>query len=59
MKAMLIELVCPTSSPIQPVIPETRRKPKLIWLDTGNLITINTSIGKKLQKTLGFIGKKL
>ena len=58
-KAMLMELVYPTSSPIQPVIPETRRKPKLIWFDTGNLITINTSIGKKLQKTLGFIGKKL
>ena len=26
---------------------------------TDKLITINTSIGKKLQKTLGFIGKKL
>ena len=34
-KAMLMELVYPTSSPIQPVIPETRRKPKLIWFDTG------------------------
>ena len=34
-KAMLMELVYPTSSPILPVIPETRRKPKLIWFDTG------------------------
>lgn len=34
-KAMLMELVYPTSSAILPVIPETRRKPKLIWFDTG------------------------
>ena len=57
MKAMLIELVCPTSSPIQPVIPETRRKPKLIWFDTGNLITINTSIGKSCKKHLVLLEK--
>ena len=41
------------------IVPETRRKPTLVWFDTGDLITINTSIGKKLQKVLGIIGKKL
>ena len=34
-KAMLLELVYPVSSTQMPVIPETRRMPKLIWLDTG------------------------
>lgn len=34
-KAMLLELVYPVSSPQMPVIPETKRKPKLIWFDTG------------------------
>lgn len=34
-KAMLLELVYPVSSTQMPVIPETRRMPKLIWFDTG------------------------
>ncbi len=34
-KAMLLELVYPTSSTKMPAIPETKRKPKLIWFDTG------------------------
>lgn len=34
-KAMLLELVYPVSSTQLPVIPETRRMPKLIWFDTG------------------------
>ena len=34
-KAMLTELVYPTTSALLPAIPELRRKPKLIWLDTG------------------------
>ena len=34
-KAMLLELVYPSSSPQQPIIPEMGRKPKLIWFDTG------------------------
>lgn len=34
-KAMLLELVYPVSSTQMPVIPETKRKPKLIWFDTG------------------------
>lgn len=34
-KAMLLELVYPVSSAQLPVIPETKRKPKLIWFDTG------------------------
>ena len=32
---MLLELVYPSSSPQQPIIPEMGRKPKLIWFDTG------------------------
>ena len=34
-KAMLLELVYPVSSTQMPIIPETRRMPKLIWFDTG------------------------
>ena len=34
-KAMLLELVYPVSSTQMPVIPETRRMPKLNWFDTG------------------------
>lgn len=34
-KAMLLELVYPVSSVQMPIIPETRRMPKLIWFDTG------------------------
>ena len=34
-KAMLIELVYPTTHSEAPVITELRRQPKLIWLDTG------------------------
>ena len=34
-KALLLELVYPVSSTQMPVIPETRRMPKLIWFDTG------------------------
>lgn len=34
-KAMLTELVYPTSATQIPIIGEQKRKPKLIWLDTG------------------------
>ncbi len=34
-KSMLLELVYPTSTTKMPAIPETKRKPKLIWFDTG------------------------
>lgn len=34
-KAMLLELVYPTTSVDVPAIGETRRQPKLVWLDTG------------------------
>ena len=34
-KAMLLELVYPTTHTEAPVITELRRQPKLIWLDTG------------------------
>lgn len=34
-KALLLELVYPTSETKLPVLPDYRKKPKLIWLDTG------------------------
>lgn len=34
-KAMLLELVYPTTSTLLPAWGETRRAPKLLWLDTG------------------------
>jgi predicted AAA+ superfamily ATPase len=34
-KAMLLELVFPTSGVQMPLIPNSRQHPKLIWLDTG------------------------
>ena len=34
-KAMLLELVFPTSSTLMPLIPNYRQHPKLIWFDTG------------------------
>jgi predicted AAA+ superfamily ATPase len=34
-KAMLLELVYPVTNTVVPAIPETKRQPKLIWLDTG------------------------
>ena len=34
-KAMLLELVYPATNTDVPAMPETKRQPKLIWLDTG------------------------
>lgn len=34
-KALLLELVYPTSETRLPVLPDFRKKPKLIWMDTG------------------------
>ena len=34
-KAMLLELVYPTQTTVIPVMPQLRRRPKLIWFDTG------------------------
>jgi predicted AAA+ superfamily ATPase len=34
-KAMLLELVFPTSTTRMPLLPNRRQRPKLIWLDTG------------------------
>ena len=34
-KAMLLELLFPTSSTRMPLMPNFRQRPKLIWLDTG------------------------
>lgn len=34
-KTMLLELVYPTTETSLPIIPDLRKKPKLLWLDTG------------------------
>lgn len=46
-KAMLTELVYPTSSPLIPIIPELSRKPKLIWFDTG-LVTYQAHVRNEI-----------
>lgn len=46
-KAMLLELVYPVSSTQLPVIPETKRAPKLIWFDTG-LVNYQAGIRKEI-----------
>lgn len=46
-KAMLLELTYPVSSTMLPIIPETKRMPKLIWFDTG-LVNYQAGIRKKI-----------
>ena len=46
-KAMLLELVYPVSSTQLPIIPETKRMPKLIWFDTG-LVNYQAGIRKDI-----------
>lgn len=46
-KAMLLELVYPVSSTQLPVIPETKRMPKLVWFDTG-LVNYQAGIRKEI-----------
>lgn len=46
-KAMLLELVYPVSSTQMPIIPETKRMPKLIWFDTG-LVNYQAGIRKEI-----------
>jgi uncharacterized protein len=46
-KAMLLELVYPSSSALMPLIPETKRMPKLIWFDTG-LVNYQAGIRKEI-----------
>ena len=41
-KAMLMELVYPTGEVQSPILPNQRRKPKLLWLDTG---LVNFAVG--------------
>jgi hypothetical protein len=49
-KAMLLELVYPVSSTQLPIIPETKRMPKLIWFDTG---LVNYQAGIRKDKNQG------
>lgn len=46
-KAMLTELVYPTTSTEVPAIPEQKRMPKLIWLDTG-LVNYSAQVQKEI-----------
>lgn len=46
-KTMLAELVYPTTGFSIPVLPEIKRSPKLIWLDTG-LVNYNANIFKEV-----------
>ncbi len=46
-KAMLLELVYPVSSTQMPIIPETKRMPKLIWFDTG-LVNYQAGVRKEI-----------
>lgn len=46
-KAMLLELVYPVSSTQLPIIPETKRMPKLIWFDTG-LVNYQAGVRKEI-----------
>lgn len=44
---MLLELIYPVSSTQLPIIPETKRMPKLIWFDTG-LVNYQAGIRKEI-----------
>ena len=55
-KAMLLELVYPSSSTRTPWIPETRRMPKLIWLDTG-LVNYQAGIRKEIIGSVDMVDK--
>lgn len=46
-KAMILDLVYPVSSTQMPIIPETKRRPKLIWFDTG-LVNYQAGIRKEI-----------
>jgi predicted AAA+ superfamily ATPase len=46
-KAMLLELAYPTSETRMPLIPNFRRRPKLLWLDTG-LVNYYAGIQKEV-----------
>ena len=46
-KAMLLELTYPVSSTQLPIIPETKRMPKLIWFDTG-LVNYQTGVRREI-----------
>lgn len=48
-KAMLLELVYPATSVVIPLIPEPKRAPKLLWMDTG-LVNYAGGIQKELVK---------
>ena len=46
-KAMLLELTYPTTGFTPPIVPELRRRPKLLWLDTG-LVNYAAKIQKEI-----------
>lgn len=46
-KALLLELVYPQTSAVLPIVPDLKKSPKLIWLDTG-LVNYVAGMQKKL-----------
>ena len=46
-KALLMELVYPTSETRLPILSDYRKKPKLIWLDTG-LVNFSSNIQQEV-----------
>lgn len=53
-KAMLLELVYPSSSAQVPFIPETKRMPKLIWFDTG-LVNYQAGIRREIISSIDMV----
>lgn len=53
-KAMLLELAYPTTSAQMPAIPETRRMPKLLWLDSG-LVNYAAKLRKETLNALDLL----
>lgn len=49
-KTMLLELVYPTNSPMLPMLPNMRMRPKLLWLDTG-LVNFMSGIQRDVFST--------
>ena len=50
-KAMLVELVYPTTATAIPAMPQVRRQPKVIWFDTG-LVNFAAGVRKEMIASL-------
>ena len=54
-KALLLELVYPLTKPVMPAVPDVRKSPKLIWLDTG-MVNFMAGIQKDIFNTKDITG---